>query len=229
MGHGMGRIGWAVVGLVLGAAVTAGGFMLLGGDEQAAPQAVAADPVADMNDRIAALWASLAADPADPVIGNPNGDVTIVEFFDYTCTYCKAAEPRLVAAVNADPNVRLVLKEYPILTPQSLVATRAALAAQKQGKYQAFHQTLMRFQGELTEQVIFDTAKAVGLDVARLKEDMQGPDIADRIIANFNLARAIRAFQTPTFVAGSQLVAHVLSSDSASIDFPREIAAAHGR
>jgi hypothetical protein len=71
-------------------------------------------------------------------------------------------------------------------------------------------------------------AQAQGLDMARLKTDMQAPDITAQIIANFNLARAIRAFQTPTFVAGSALAAHVLSSNSASIDFPKEIAAARG-
>ena len=77
----------------------------------------------------------LAGDPAAPVIGNPQADITIVEFFDYTCPYCKAVEPRLAALVARDRQLKLVLKEFPILHPVSLVATRAALAAMKQGKY----------------------------------------------------------------------------------------------
>ena len=185
MGNGMGHIGWGVVGLVLGAAVTAAGFVVSGGDKgkESAIQAPAAESAAD-SERVAALWGTLAGDPASPVIGNPNGDVTIVEFFDYACAYCKAAEPRLAAAVRADPNVRLVLKEFPILTPESMIATRVALAAQKQGKYAQFHQAMMAYQGQLGESAIFDTAQAQGLDMARLKTDMQAPDIHHRHVSH---------------------------------------------
>jgi protein-disulfide isomerase len=227
----MGRIGCAVLGAVLGAAITAGGFVLLNG-RQAQPvtpaPAAVAQPAAD-NDRAAALWNTLAGDPAAPVIGNPDGDVTIVEFFDYACSYCKAAEPRLLQAVNGDGHVRLVPVEFPILTPESMIATRVALAAHKQGRYAQFHQAMMAYQGQLSEAAIFETARAQGLDMARLKADMQAPDIGARIIANYNLARAIRAFQTPTYIAGNRLAAHVLSSDSAGIDFAHEIAAARGQ
>ncbi|MCP5412972.1 MAG: DsbA family protein [Alphaproteobacteria bacterium] len=225
------RATWMVAGLLLGAAAGAAGYAAW--STRPAPIAVQApDPeaarVSDVNERIAANWGALAAAPGDPVIGNPDGDVTIVEFFDYACSYCKAAEPRLVAAIESDARVRLVLKEFPILTPESMTATQAALAAQMQGKYQPFHQALMRYQGELTEAVIFGAAQDAGLDMARLKQDMQAPAVAQQIIANFNLARAIRAYQTPTFIAGNRLAAHVLSSTSASIDFPQEIAAARG-
>jgi protein-disulfide isomerase len=181
-----------------------------------------ADTAADISQRIAARWQALANDPASPVIGNANADVTIVEFFDYTCPYCKAVEPRLEALLKADPKVRLVLKEYPILTPQSLVATKAALAATAQGKYIAYHNAMMRFEGRLTEADIFDMAKASGLDVARLKRDMNAPWISDQVISVFNLARGIRAFQTPTYIVNGKL----LSSESASIDFRKEVALA---
>jgi protein-disulfide isomerase len=225
----MGRIGWAVAGVVLGAAVTAGGFVLLNGHEaQPVVPAPVIQPAAD-SDRAAALWGTLAGDPSAPVVGNPDGDVTIVEFFDYACSYCKAAEPRLVQAVNGDGHVRLVPVEFPILTPESMIATRVALAAQKQGKYAQFHQAMMAYQGQLSESAIFETAQAQGLDMARLKTDMQAPDITARIIANYNLARAIRAFQTPTYIADNRLAAHVLSSDSAGIDFAREIVVARGQ
>ncbi|MBV9548729.1 MAG: DsbA family protein [Alphaproteobacteria bacterium] len=184
-----------------------------------------ADNTADITQRIAARWQLLANDPGAPVIGNANGDVTIVEFFDYTCPYCKAVEPRLEALLKADPKVKLVLKEFSILTPQSLVASRAALAAKAQGKYTAYHNAMMRFDGKLTEADIFDMAKAAGLDVARLKRDMNAPAISDQIISVFNQARGIRVFQTPAFIVNGRL----LSSESASIDFRKEVAAARRR
>jgi protein-disulfide isomerase len=185
---------------------------------------------ADVDQRIAARWTALAQDPHLPVIGNASNasgaDVTIVEFSDYNCPYCKAMEPRLEALLKADRKVKLVMLEYPILTPASLVGTRAALAAMKQGKYARFHQALMRFEGNVTEADIFDVAKSVGLDVARLKKDMQAPEISDRIIANFNLARGIRAFQTPVVIVGGPAGIHITGSESAAIDFRREVAVA---
>jgi protein-disulfide isomerase len=148
-----------------------------------------------------------------------------VEFFDYACPYCKAVEPRLEALLRSDRKVKLVLKEFPILTPQSMIATRAALASVAQGKYRPFHQAMMNFRGQLLEADIFDMAKASGLDLVRLRRDMTAPAIADEIIANFNLARGIRAFQTPVFIVDN----HEMSSESASIDFPKAVAAARGR
>ena len=164
-------------------------------------------------------------DPASPVEGNPNGKFVMVEFFDYTCPYCKAVEPRLETLLKSDHKVKLVLKEFPILSPQSMIATRAALASVAQGKYKPFHQAMMNFRGQLLESDIFDMAKASGLDLARLRRDMTAPAIADEIIANFNLARGIRGFQTPIFIVGN----HEMSSESASIDFPKAVATARGR
>jgi len=181
---------------------------------------------ADVNTRIAARWDQLSSDPAAPVVGNPNAPITIVEFFDYTCPYCKATEPRLEALLKRDKNVKLVLKEFPILQPVSLVASRAALAANNQNKYPAFHQAMMRFEGRLTEDDVFAMAKAAKLDIARLKRDMNAPEISDQVISVFNQARGIRVFQTPAYIVGGPKGAHILSSDSASIDFAREVAAA---
>jgi protein-disulfide isomerase len=181
---------------------------------------------ADINQRIAARLDQLAGDPAAPLIGNPKADTTIVEFFDYTCPYCKAVEPRLAALVEHDKRLKLVLKEFPILHPVSMTATRAALAAVKQGKYKPFHQAMMRYEGMLTDADVFDMAKAAGLDTARLKRDMQAPDVSDQIISVFNQARAIRVFQTPAFIVSGPRGAHILGSESASIDFAREVAAA---
>ena len=215
----------AAAGAAIHAAVTGGNEARI---ERAVTEKLAAARTDDVNDRIAAHWGALAADPASPVIGNPDGDVTIVEFFDYACPYCKVAKPRLTAAVDGDKRVRLVLKEFPILTPESMIASRVALVANAQGKYRPFHDALMGYQGALTQDVIFETARRVGLNMQALPHDMQAPQITAQIIANYNLARAIRAFQTPTYVAGGSAGAHVLSSTSASIDFRKEIAVARG-
>ena len=164
--------------------------------------------------------AMLAKD--SPFIGDAKADVTIIEFFDYTCSYCKAVEPRLAQFLKADKHVKLVLKEFPILTPESLVASKVALAAVKQGKYGVYHQAMMRLDGPLDEAAIFGTAKSVGLDVARLKRDMKAPEISDAIIANFNLARSLRQFQTPIFIVNG----FILGGESAKINFPQVAAAA---
>ena len=174
---------------------------------------------------IAGHMNALMNDPMSPVIGNPKGDSTIIEFFDYACPYCKAAEPRIEKLVKDDKRVRLVMKEFPILTPESFVATKAALASVRQGKYEAFHNTLMNFKGQLQNEVIFDAAKEVGLDLVRLKKDMEAPEITDEIIANYNLARGVRIFQTPGFIAGG----HFITSDSADIDFPKLAQSARGK
>jgi protein-disulfide isomerase len=174
---------------------------------------------------VAGKVAALLRDPASPIIGNPNGDVAVIEFFDYACPFCKAVEPRVEKLVRDDKGVKLILKEFPILTPESLVASKAALAAAKQGKYEAFHNALIGFKGRLQNEVIFDTARTVGLDVARLRKDMDSPDVSDEIIANFNLARGLRIFQTPGFIVGG----HILTEPSAEIDFPRTVAAARNK
>ena len=179
----------------------------------------------DRDQRAAAISGALENNPGSPFLGHPQADVTIVEFFDYACPYCKAVEPRLEALVQHDKGVKLVLKEFPILTKQSMVASRMALAAVKQGKYAPFHLAMMRHLGPLEVSDIEQMAKASGLDVARLKRDMVAPEVTDEIIANFNQARAIRAFQTPAFIVNS----HVLGDESAAINFAAEVAAARKR
>jgi protein-disulfide isomerase len=209
-------------------------FMLAVGAAQAAPP-LPADPRAakavrdylnqqqvqdskDRDERVAARLDALESGPT--IIANPQGTITIVEFFDYTCPYCKAAEPRLMRLVDSDKRIKLVLREFPILTKASLIASRAALASVKQGKYRAFHLALMRREGVLDEAGIFETARAVGLDVARLRRDMTAPEIADEIVNNFNLARGIRVFQTPAYIVGG----HLVTGDSADINFAKEVA-----
>lgn len=186
----------------------------------AAPACRAADePPAAADQAVAAHREALQNDHDSPVLGDPRGDVTIVEFFDYACGYCKAVEPRLQSALRADPHVRLILKEFPILTPESLIAARASLASVRQHKYREFHEALMAYRGPWAEEAIFSTARRVGLDVARLRHDMAASGIGNEIIENFNLARGLRIFQTPGFVVGD----HILTGPSAQIDFPAVI------
>jgi protein-disulfide isomerase len=179
----------------------------------------------DRDERVAARIDALTSNPGSPIIANPQGGITIVEFFDYTCPYCKAAEPRLMRLADGDKRVKLVMKEFPILTKASMIASRMALAAAKQGRYRQFHLALMRRDGVLDEAGILETAKAVGLDVARARRDMNAPDVSDEIIANFNLARAIRVFQTPAYIVGT----HVVTGDTADINFAHEVARAKAR
>jgi protein-disulfide isomerase len=188
-------------------------------------RAMQAETQRDRDTRVADRMDGLSNNPASPVLGNPKGDVTIIVFSDYACPYCKQAEPRLMALTAADKGVRIVMKEYPILTRPSMIASRMALAAHKQGKYRAFHLALMRREGALDEAGIVETARAAGVDVPRARRDMMAPDVSDEIIANFNLARGIRAFQTPTYIVGGR----ILTADSGDIDFAREVAQARRR
>ena len=144
-------------------------------------------------------------DPTSQVIGNPKGDVTIVEFFDYQCGYCKMVQPTIVKLIEKDKNVRVVLKELPILGPGSQIAAQAALASVPQGKYLAFHNALMEKKDRLSEETVMETAKSVGLDVAKLKNDMKDPKIEKIIKDNIALASSIGANGTPAFVIADKL------------------------
>ena len=169
----------------------------------------------------------LLHDAKSPVMGNAQGDVSIVVFTDYQCPYCKAAEPRLLQLLKDDGKVRFVVKDFPILGPASVVAAKAALAAAKQGKHDEFHVALMAFKGQLQDDIIFATAKSVGLDVERLKRDMLSPDIADQLLANMNLARALKVSVVPGYFVDARVLSGVSSrTQTSKIDFAAEVAAA---
>lgn len=148
----------------------------------------------------------LLHDPRSPVGGNPNGDVTIVEFFDYRCPYCKQMEPSLEALLKEDGKIRIVYKEFPVLGPESVYASHIALAAQQQGKYAAFHDAMMATKGKVTEEVILDVAARAGLDLAKAKAEMNAPQIEALIRSNYALADALDIQGTPAFIIGDQLV-----------------------
>ncbi|MDQ1080157.1 protein-disulfide isomerase [Pseudoroseomonas cervicalis] len=155
---------------------------------------------------IRANQAALLRDAADPAKGNPRGELTIVEFFDPRCGYCKALHPTMAALLAADRNLRVVLKDLPILGPASVTASRALLAAQRQGKYAEYQDALMRLRGEPTEAALQAEAQKLGLDWARLRRDMEDPAITERLQRNLALARALSIEGTPALVIGDTLV-----------------------
>lgn len=148
---------------------------------------------------------ALRAHPLSPVSGNTGGDVTVVEFFDYRCGFCKRALPAVTALLKEDANVRVVWKEFPILGPVSLFAARAAMAADRQGKYYPFHLALMK-EPELSEGKVLEIAVGTGLDLERLRRDMEDPAIQAYLDETQALARKIGISGTPAFVVGSRLV-----------------------
>ena len=145
-------------------------------------------------------------DPAAPVGGNAAGDVTLVEFFDYNCPYCRRVAPTVADLEEADPNLRIVYKEYPILGPGSQFAARAALASRRQGKYVPFHNALMQATDQVTEATVMETAREVGLDTEQLRADMQDPANQAAIARNLQLADALGINGTPSFVIGDRVV-----------------------
>ncbi|MBW8271095.1 DsbA family protein [Caldovatus sp. SYSU G05006] len=149
---------------------------------------------------------ALFRDPADPVKGNPQGDVTLVEFFDVRCSFCRQLHPALEELLRRDRALRLVLKDLPILGPNSVLAARALLAAQRQGKYAELQDALLRLRGDTTEGVLRAQAERLGLDWARLRREMDDPAIQRRIEANLRLAQALGIEGTPALVIGEQVV-----------------------
>lgn len=141
-----------------------------------------------------------------PVAGNAAGDVTVVEFFDYRCPYCRQAADEVKRLLAADRGVRLVRKEFPVLGPDSVRAARAAIASARQGKYPAFHEALMTRGGPLDQAALRAVAREVGLDPVRLAADMVRPEVDSVIRASHALARDLGITGTPAFVVGDVLL-----------------------
>ncbi|HEX2478881.1 MAG TPA: DsbA family protein [Geminicoccaceae bacterium] len=147
----------------------------------------------------------LLNDPMSPVGGNPDGDVTLVEFFDYRCAYCRRVVSSMRALLDEDRELRVVFKELPVLGPDSERAARAALASRRQGGYVPFHFALMAAD-DLSLPGIRAAAEAVGLDADRLEADMAAPEVNAAIQANYALANELGIEGTPAFVIGTQLI-----------------------
>ena len=149
---------------------------------------------------------ALRAHPMSPVSGNADGDVTVVEFFDYQCGFCKRSVKTMEALLESDRRVRVVWKEFPILGPVSGIAARAAMASERQGKYLPFHLALMAAPEKLTEERVFEIAGNTGLDIDRLRRDMKDPAIEAYLAETRKLAQEIGIRGTPAFVIGGKLV-----------------------
>ena len=159
--------------------------------------------------------AQVLRDPDIPDIGNPKGDITIVEWFDYNCPYCRKLAPELRQVVQDDGKVRLVLKDWPILGPVSKVAARMALAAKYQDKFEAAHEAMISVNSRITEPRIAELLSGAGLDMDRLKKDLDtNAKAIDAVLARNNeQAQAFGFNGTPSFIVGKYRVPGVLSID----------------
>jgi protein-disulfide isomerase len=164
---------------------------------------------------VAQLREDLVNDGFSFAAGNPEGDVTVIEFADYRCGYCKQAHDGVRALLDADPNVRLVIKEFPILGPDSTLAARAAMAAIAQGgeRYMKFNDLMMRHRGELKRDEIIRLARKAGLDSDKIEADMENPAIAKNIQKTYGLARRLDIQGTPAFIVGDRIVRGFLPYD----------------
>ena len=144
------------------------------------------------------------------VVGNPNGDVTFVEFFDYNCGYCKRALEDMMTLMKADPNLKVVLKEFPVLGPGSVEAARVGVAVRMQDKsgkkYLEFHQKLLTGRGQIDKARAIAVAKEIGLDAARIERDIAGDEVRASLEESFKLAEQLGLNGTPSYVIGSDVV-----------------------
>lgn len=139
-----------------------------------------------------------------PFIGNPNGDVTMIEFFDYNCHYCKQIFPELKSLADSDKHLKIIFKDFPILGPTSEVGAKWALAAQMQGKYFPFHQKMMEHKGPFNDDDIEAIAKSIGLDLNKAKHDVEGTEVLLQIERNRTLASQMNFNGTPSFVINDE-------------------------
>lgn len=151
--------------------------------------------------------------PMTPVSGNPDGDVTVVEFFDYNCPWCKKSLSELVELEKEDPKLRFVWKEFPVLSAASVYAARAAMAADRQGKYMEFHLAAMGGGRIASEDQVLKIAEKVGLDMDRLAADMQDPAVTEYLQETMQLAETLGISGTPSFVIGDHIAGGYISKE----------------
>lgn len=149
----------------------------------------------------------------DPVVGNPQGDVTLVVFFDNQCGYCKALSESLEKLVLTDKNIRIVYKELPILGPDSVQTSKFALASNPLGHYEAFHNALMADRNRMTQEHVIAIARKVGIDTKLLLENVKSLEISKVIDENLSLAKSLGINATPTMIVGDHLIPGLISYD----------------
>lgn len=147
------------------------------------------------------------ASPSDPVLGNPDGDVTLVELFDYNCTYCRISMPEIAALLAEDKQLRVVLKEFPILSPGSVQAARVGVLVAKQGAdYWAFHEALFSGRGQVDGAAALKAAQELGLDASSLQTSLEAPEVTEVLDRTYALADALGVNGTPTFIIGDEII-----------------------
>jgi protein-disulfide isomerase len=151
-------------------------------------------------------WREIKSDPRDFTMGPADAQIVIVEFFDYRCGFCHAALEWVTDVARTRRDVRIVLKEFPILSEESMEASRAAIAAMPQGRYWQFHQRLMAFRGELSSARIDQIARESGIDVARMRRGMSEPAITDLIMDNRAHAIGLDNTATPIFIINGEMI-----------------------
>jgi len=149
---------------------------------------------------------SLYRSPVSYVAGNPNGDVTLIEFFDYNCSFCRRSMKDLMTLIDTDLNLKVIFKEFPILGDGSFYAARAAVASMKQEKYIEFHMAMMRVRGSTGKNNVLEIAEEVGLDVAKLEQEMKAPYVTKEINQVLQTASAIGINGTPAYVVGDSVI-----------------------
>ncbi|AXC51146.1 DsbA family protein [Paracoccus suum] len=166
--------------------------------------ALPAAAAAASNPMPAALRKALERDPTAPVLGNPNGDVTLTEFFDYNCPFCRKMVGPMHSLIVEDKNLRVVLREWPVFGEDSEFAARASLASLQQGKYWQYHTALFRTKGRVTEKATMQVARDIGLDIARLERDMDSEQVERHITSSHMLGEHMGLVGTPSFIAGDE-------------------------
>ena len=158
----------------------------------------------------------LEIDPGSPNLGNIGGDVTVVEFFDYNCGYCRQAGKTIQALIASDPNIRVIFREWPVLGEGSTFAARAVLASAEQGKYEEFHWALMNGKVRATKAVVMKVARDLGLDIAKLEADMVSQTVDLHLEQSSMLAQNLGFTGTPAFIVGNEKVPGMISFDQIS-------------
>jgi protein-disulfide isomerase len=160
----------------------------------------------------------LFSSPHQVVLGNPQGNVTMVEFFDYNCGYCKRAMGDMLTLLKTDPNLKVVLKEFPVLGPGSVEAAKVAVAVRMQDKggkkYLDFHTKLLGGRGQADQAHALAAAKEAGLDMARIEKDMKSPEVDTNLKENFRLADALGLSGTPSYIVGKDVVVGAVGLDA---------------
>ncbi len=175
---------------------------------------VAAQRKAETRTRLAALKSEIYDDPGQIVLGNPEGDVTIVEMFDYNCGYCRQALPDLATLLDEDPNLRVILKEFPILSQGSVEAARIAVqVSDAEVDYWAFHQALFTSTGKVDKAVALKAASDLGLNPITLEMGMNTPAVADAIDKSYRIADELQITGTPTYIIGDEIIPGAVGID----------------